>query len=300
VNDLPELPPPDAEYAAALRAADVCTVTASDGYRLHYRHWRTDGVPRGYVVCLHGIQSHSGWYGYSSEFLRRAGYDVRYLDRRGSGLNAADRGHAPHADRLVNDVTQFLADVRHERDRLGLRVPVVLSAVSWGGRLAAVVAKRRPELLDALALLDPGVYSRYRPNWLQRRLLHLATGFGATRRPVRLPMADPALFTDDPAWQDYIARDPLALREITTGLVQAGADLAAEAQINGPRISCPLLVMLAGRDCIVDNRSTRGWLSRLPADQSLCIEWPQAAHTLEFEPNRAEVFQVLLDGLEAL
>ena len=100
--------------------------TVSDGYRLHYRHWEVSGAkPRGYIVSLHGIQSHSGWYAYSSSMLREAGYDVRFLDRRGSGLNEKHRGHAPHYERLINDVVQFLADVRHQQQQTG---PICLRA----------------------------------------------------------------------------------------------------------------------------------------------------------------------------
>ena len=58
------------------------------------------GTPRGYVVALHGIQSHSGWYEYSSGRMCEAGFEVRFLDRRGSGENTEDRGHAVHPDRL--------------------------------------------------------------------------------------------------------------------------------------------------------------------------------------------------------
>ena len=95
--------------------------TASDGYDLQIHHWnahRQDGgaSPKGFVVALHGIQSHSGWYEYSSRRMSDAGYDVRFLDRRGSGLNTRDRGHSVHADRLVNDVVQYLSVVGHERD----------------------------------------------------------------------------------------------------------------------------------------------------------------------------------------
>jgi alpha-beta hydrolase superfamily lysophospholipase len=113
-------------------------------------------------------------------------------------------------------------------------------------------------------------------------------------------MTDPALFTDEPDWREFIDRDALALREITTGLAQAGVELAAEAQADGPKIACPVLMMLAGRDRIIDNRQTRAWSERLPANRLRCIEWPKAAHTLEFEPNRPEIFQALLDWLEEL
>ena len=38
------------------------TYTTSDGYVCHYRSYPAVGEPCGTVVCLHGIQSHAGWY----------------------------------------------------------------------------------------------------------------------------------------------------------------------------------------------------------------------------------------------
>src|SRR4029079_15352538 len=111
--------------------------TASDGYRLHYRHWEPAGAPRATVVALHGIQSHSGWFTYSSEGLAKAGYEVCFLDRRGSGMNEPARGHAESHGRLVNDVVEFLEKVS-ERDMRSTPRPVILLGVSWGGKLATI------------------------------------------------------------------------------------------------------------------------------------------------------------------
>src|SRR5258708_6872444 len=90
----------------------IRTYIASDGYRLHYRHWEPAAAPRAIVVALHGIQSHSGWFTYSSERLAEAGFEVCFLDRRGSGMNEPGRGHVIHYERLVNDVSQFLVEIR--------------------------------------------------------------------------------------------------------------------------------------------------------------------------------------------
>ena len=43
--------------------------------------------------------------------------------------------------------------------------------------------------------------------------------------------------------------------------------------------------MLAGRERIVDNASTRQYFQRLGSTDKTCIEYPDAGHTLEFEPD---------------
>ncbi|HZT81146.1 MAG TPA: alpha/beta hydrolase, partial [Gemmataceae bacterium] len=93
-------------------SAPSCRVeafTASDGYRWQYRHYPSAaGGPRARVVCVHGIQSHGGWYEPSCRRLAGEGFDVCFLDRRGSGLNQQARGDTPTFRRLLDDLAEFL------------------------------------------------------------------------------------------------------------------------------------------------------------------------------------------------
>jgi alpha-beta hydrolase superfamily lysophospholipase len=59
----------------------------------------------------------------------------------------------------------------------------------------------------------------------------------------------------------------------------------------------PLLLMLAGRDRIVDNRRTRAFFHRTGAVNRTLIEYPHAAHTLEFEPDPDPYFSDLTDWI---
>lgn len=260
-------------------------IVASDGYRLFARHWRPRGTPRGFVVALHGIQSHSGWYEYSSSRLCEVGYDVLYLDRRGSGRNFSRCGDVSHGDRLINDVQQALLEVRRERDRVAPAAPVVLLSVSWGGKLASITAARRPELVDALALLYPGLCSRVQPTTWQSARLKLARKLDVRHKRVEIPLNDPALFTAEPRWQEFIRNDPLVLREVTSGFLLAHQDLTHESLAAAPQIHCPTLLLLAGRDQIIDNDATKSWARQLGTSQFTLHEYPDAQHTLEFEPQ---------------
>lgn len=279
----------------------ICEFAASDGYRMRYRHYPpVNGAgPRGYVVALHGIQSHSGWYGHSSSRLRAAGYDVRFLDRRGSGLNPHERGHAAAAERLINDVAQFLAEVRHERNRMAPLAPVVLLGISWGGKLAVVTAARRPELIDGLALLYPGICPHVRPRWHHAAVIGACQALGQAHRLVEIPLNDPELFTAEPQWREFIRGDELALHRATVSFLKSSLDLDRLAAEAGRRIRCPVLLMLAGRDRIIDNAATRRYFASIPAADKQLLEYPDAEHTLEFEPNRDRIIGDLVEWLAA-
>jgi len=297
IQSLPEHTKTDQQ----LVADQLCCFTASDGYQMQYRHHKpTCGEPLGYVVAVHGIQSHSGWYTDSSNMLCQAGYDVRFLDRRGSGLNDIERGHAPHADRLVNDIIQFIAEVREERNRIAPTSPVIMLGLSWGGKLAAVVAARRPELIDGLVLLYPGIYARVQPGTLARISLRIGHALGYHNRKISIPLEDPALFTQDQERQEFILKDPLALREASVSLLHASLCLENWAQQSAPHIRCPVLMMLAGNDRIVDNFATRRFFDQLPTLEKTLKEYSEAEHTLEFEPMRDQFVADLVQWFHQL
>ena len=273
-------------------------ITMSDGYRLSCRHWQPVGLtPRAFIVALHGVQSHGGWYDRSNRALCEAGYDVLFVDRRGSGRNFSRRGDAPHAERLINDVIQVLTYVRQQRDRFAPGTPIVLQAVSWGGKLAAIVAARRPDLLDAVALLYPGICARVQPTRWQNARLSLARKLDIRHRRIEIPLSDPALFTGQPQWQEFIRRDRLALREVTVGFLLAHQDITREAIESAPGIQRPVLLMLAGKDDIIDNAATKAWRQRLSTSDVTLHEYPEARHTLEFEPQPEQFIGDLLAWL---
>lgn len=280
--------------------ARIETFDASDGYRLHYRHWEPEmSQPSGYVIGLHGIQSHSGWYEYSSRRLCEAGFDVRFFDRRGSGLNDVDRGHVEHYERLTNDVVQAVNQIRHERDASHSNVPIVLLAVSWGAKIATVVAAQCPELVDRLVLLYPGLCPSVNAKWHQLQLLKLATATGKTRRMVKIPLDDPSLFTGDPNWQQFIMDDSLAVHDVSVSFLQAGRAMDRVIDQSVSRITCPARTFLAGNDRIIDNVRTRELFQRFGSQQRSLVEYPDCQHTLEFEPSRDQIFDELIAWLKS-
>ena len=251
---------------------------APDGRRLAVRVWDAPSPPRACVVFVHGITSHGGWYNLSCEHLANAGLEVHFLDRRGSGLNCEAPGDVDRWTTWIDDVAAYLEQLPRPRQ-------VALCGISWGGKLATAVARRHPGLVQGLGLICPGLFSPYEPGALKRLAL-------AARRPARLqsrwvsiPLARPELFSDTPQRRDFIARDPLTLRRVTWRFAREDRRLTQYARQAAPYLHMPTLLMLAGRDRIVDNRRTRDFFARTAARCRTLIEYPNAAHTLEFEPD---------------
>jgi alpha-beta hydrolase superfamily lysophospholipase len=271
----------------------VRTFQASDGYPIHLETHQPVGPPVGRIVVLHGVQSHAGWYRGLGQTLAAQGFEVHFPDRRGSGSNRVDRGHARSVGRLIADITELLESLKSRRTE---SIPTTLAGISWGGKLAVVAAARAPELVNGLALICPGLQPRVGVTRAER--LRIAAAWFVRRRTTfPIPLSDPALFTANPEAQRFIANDPLSLRRATAGLLAVSTFLdRAVARVPGS-VREPTLLMLASEDRIVDNARTRAYCQRLAARTFEVLEYPGAHHTLEFEPDPARYALDLADWI---
>jgi alpha-beta hydrolase superfamily lysophospholipase len=273
---------------------------ASDGYRWKYRRYGVPGTPRAIVVFIHGIQSHAGWYEASCTRISRAGFEVFFLDRRGSGMNAADRGDARGGfRRLLDDIAEFLTALPRTapHGHSVARLPVFLAAISWGGKLAVALERRHPGLVDGLVLLCPGFFARVRPPLAQRLWILLCRPLRPRKRfPV--PLNDPELFTANPRWQQFLRDDPLRLHQATARLLIESARLDGYLRFVPKYVHVPVLVLLAGQDRIIRNDRTRAFVERFATPDKQVIEYPGAHHTLEFEPDPDQFIGDVLNWLE--
>lgn len=259
-------------------AEAVGTFRASDGYAFYYRHWPAVGRPRARVVFVHGIRSHGGWYGRSCEKLAAAGYEVFFLDRRGAGRNTSGRGDTPSFRRLLDDIAEFILEQRRACGWL----PTVLAGVSWGGKLAVGLPYRKPGLVDGLILFCPGLVPKVAPAFAQRARIAVARVF----RPGKffpIPLNDPDLFTADPGWQKYIEADRYGLREATARFLFGSFSLDLYLRRAAKQVTVPTLLLLAGRDRVIDNAATRRVALGFASRDNRAIDYPDAHHTLEFE-----------------
>lgn len=273
--------------------------TAPDGRRLAARVWRPEGLPRTRVLLLHGITSHGGWYEQVARYLAAADFDVHFLDRRGSGLNAEQPGDVEEWRTWIGDVAVYLAALRKAEATSSQqsRVSTVLCGISWGGKLAPAVARRHATLVDAVALICPGIYSPFLPGFIKRTVLSAPAPVRLQGRRVKIPLRRPELFTNSACCREFIARDPLALRSVTWRFAQEDLRMTRYARQSAPFLHMPVLLMLAGQDRIVDNRRTRQFFAEVAGRQKTQIEYPGAAHTLEFEPDPMPYFTDLAEWI---
>jgi alpha-beta hydrolase superfamily lysophospholipase len=273
-------------------APRITCYSAADGYRCAVRVWEAER-PLARIVWVHGIISHGGWYLGSCRHLAQAGLEMHFLDRRGSGLNQAARGHVDGFETWLRDVEVYL-------EQLPTNLPIILLGISWGGKLATAVARHTRRPLAGLGLLCPGLFARKGPGPASRLALRAAGRLGLRHRRVTIPLQDPALFTNCPQWQAYIARDPFTLRKVTIAFALADVALTRYATAAPEEIRLPTLLMLAGRDRIIDNPRVRAFFERMQSPDKQVIEYPDAAHTFDFEPDPSQFYADLANWARRL
>src|SRR5262249_15867218 len=160
------------------------------------------------------------------------------------------------------------------QEATGDRAPIFVVGISWGGKLAAALEAQHSGLTDGLALLCPGFCPRVRPSFLDRVRIGLA-GVTETSRAYPIPLSDPELFTATPEWQDFIRNDTLGLRKATARLLVQSVRLDYELRRAARRIVVPIVVMLAGRDKIIDNIRTRRFVGRFASSDKEIIEYAE-------------------------
>lgn len=144
-------------------------------------------------------------------------------------------------------------------------------------------------MIDGLALLYPGIEASIKPTALQKVQLKLAEQLGIRKKRIEIPLNDPALFTGEVTYQDFISADPLALKEVTVAFLLANRELDRLADQAAERIKSPVFCQLAGQDQIIDNDATEAYFNRIATNKKRMIQYPSARHTLEFEPNREQI-----------
>ena len=267
----------------------------SDGYEAYARCWMPS-EPRGAVLYLHGIQSHSQWFEASARQLAASGLAVLMPDRRGSGRNRTDRGHVRSAKRWLRDVAEC-CNVLHVRTGLE-RFHLV--GVSWGGKLALAAGCDLPHRVQSVTLIAPGLFPVVDLPVIEKLKVAWAA-LVARRRLFDIPLQDPALFTANPDRQAFIRNDALALKKVTAGFLMASNSLDGYLRrrtVNECRI--PLKLYLAGHDRIIDNARTRAFVRQLPWQRCEITEYADAHHTLEFEPDPSDFFDDLVAWLDTV
>jgi pimeloyl-ACP methyl ester carboxylesterase len=234
--------------------------------------WGDEALPP--LVLLHGAQSNAAAWLFEAP-LWASDFRCYAVDMIGeAGFSAPSRpplGSEAHA--------LWLDDVLAG---LGLDKACFVG-VSLGGWLALDYAARRPERVAKLALLCPAGIGRQKNFLLKAAPLLLLGPWGA--RKMREMVFGPSRGEPPPAFRPFIELMRLIGRNIRPRIVKiprlSDAQLAA--------LGAPMMVILAGKDVLLDSEDARRRLARL-APQAEVVYLPEARHFIPGETRRMLAF----------
>ncbi len=266
--------------------------TTKDQLKLFAQAWTPEGEVKAVLALVHGIGEHSGRYQEVARLLSREGYAMIGFDLRGHGRSEGPRGHFSYSEAL-EDVDRLI----EEAQKLCPEKPIFLYGHSMGGNLVLYYAmKRLPTCLRGIISTSPALGTATPvPGWK----ITLARVMKSIRPTLTLDNGlDLTAISRNPAVIAAYKSDPLVHPLISTrlgwDLLQSGPWMIEHAAEFPP---IPLLIMQGSADRIVDPASTKKFVKSLKGDVTFQL-WTGDYHELHNEPNRDEVFKVLLHWLD--
>jgi acylglycerol lipase len=282
-GSVPKPGPSSDDIARRTRSVEVKTFRSADGKELAcviHRPQRPH-PRRAAFIYLHGIESHSGWFDDAAKRIAARGFPVVCLDRRGSGINRENRGfisgHVERGTSLVEDIHQAVGIARAS----GKVDEIYLIGLSWGGKYAMAYDALHPDEVDGMILITPGMRPKVDLKPLEKAAVFTDVLF-APKLQHRIPI-EPEMFTADPQQLAFIKNDPLKLHTASAGFMWQSLAMDRLVSKTDDGKHPPMLVLLAGKDRIIDNAATREFVTRDPKRNVTVIEYPEQTHSIQLD-----------------
>jgi lysophospholipase len=242
------------------------------------------------LFLVHGMSEHGQCYEHVARSAVARGWTVVVPDLRGHGRSGGEHIH-------VNDFSEYVADLSRVFEWSGLRSQrTVMVGHSMGGLISARFVQQYPDRVSALALLSPllGVRVRVSPFTVAlARILSVVRPLSRFRKRI-----DPAHSSRNPEALSRGAEDPLIRQSLTAAWYFAMRSALQTAWDLAEQIACPLLVLQAGSDLIVDPEAPLAWLERVASTDKTLRILPDHFHELLNEIDWANTLADLLDWFE--
>ena len=249
---------------------------ARDNKPVFYRQWQGD-TDKPILVYLHGIESHTEWFIDTAQKLKDKGLSVYAMERRGSGVNKEDRGHMENYQVLVEDLRETIELIRTENP--GQKVYLI--GLCWGGKLAVTFSSEYQDLIDGLILISPALKTQIDLS-LPQKLNVLCSAFLKPKKLIDIPI-EPEMFTKNPKYLDFIKNDTHRLTRATARFFFETNKMDMRILKTPSKIKVPVVLFMAGNDCVVDNDGVKKWFDRCGSLDKTSKMYQGSCHSLEFE-----------------
>jgi alpha-beta hydrolase superfamily lysophospholipase len=265
---------------------------SSDNLKLFGQEWTPDGKLKAVVCLVHGMGEHAGRYQHVAQKFTDNSYALAAMDLRGHGKSEGLQGHTPSYDIMMDDIQHLV----NEAQKRHPGIPTFIYGHSMGGSLVLYYClTRKPQLTGAI-VTAPGLAPAAPLPAPKMFLARVMSSIGPTFRMAN--DLDLNGLSHDPAVKEAYTHDPLVHGMVSARL---GMELINNGQWmieHAAEFPIPLLLMQGTADRLVNPAATAEFAAKLKGDFTYKT-WPGFYHELHNEPEKEEVFKVMLDWLAA-
>jgi alpha-beta hydrolase superfamily lysophospholipase len=257
----------------------ILETKATDGYTLRYRAWQGTANDT-LVVTLHGILTHSGWFATMAEDLLKRGIDTIGHDRRGSGLHTEARGDVASPRQLIDDLHSIVGPQRDRYSR------IVLLGWCLGTCVALHYMLEHPESAEGLIMMSPDIFECHLDENVRKTFSDPKWDDRTTPR-LRVPIPV-EIYTTTSYLDSFVRKDELKLKDFTPRTLRSSMRLKEDLETYFAAFTKPSMLLLAGRDQIIDNEKTRALYTHVGSPEPRVVEL-DADHGIMFDAPEALV-----------
>lgn len=274
-------------------------VSTCDKTRLFYRKWEKDwrdNLEKKIILVLPGIGMHSGSYMTIANYLCPKGYIVYALDYGGHGFSEGVRGSFGTKTTLMKDIDTMVIFIKTQHPEQ----QIFLLGKSMGAIFALVYGSNNSHYLAGLILVAPGPGVHVRQLLTTSTLLLPLYLILAPDQPViDLSKNRLEISSRDAQFKEYRVNDPLAFQKVSARYIYTLYSMTKDWKKKYPEnIAIPTLIIQGLQDKVLDPQCAKKLYDSIESEDKEIRLFPDAYHTLFFDPDSPQVFKAVVDWLE--
>jgi alpha-beta hydrolase superfamily lysophospholipase len=251
---------------------------------VHYMEWKV-GAPEAAMLFVHGMGAHAERFAELSARLNSEKISCYSVALHGFGeLSGTKQGHVDS----IRVYHMTLAAMKEMIKKENPGVPVFMLGESMGGLIATVHAIGYDRDFAGLIVTVPAYKDLLKISLLEKAAVFMESVF-APDTAHRMPFTSEEL-TRDLGVLEKLKADPREHRFASAALLKDLFFEQIECALNMGKLSVPFLMLLAGRDTVVDAQYCVGMFKKVKSEKKHII-YPESLHALTIERNREEVFE---------
>ena len=267
----------------------------NNGISFYIRGWEPNNKrPKAVLALIHGLGEHTGRYLHVGKIMTDAGYALVGFDLRGHGKSGGARGHFPSLTAIMQDMRQFFRFlVQRYPD-----IPHFLYGHSLGGLLSLTYALQYNTGLNGVLVTGAGLRS---PLQEQKGKLAMVNTLGTLLPAITVPSGlDSATISRDADVVKKYDNDPLVHDKTSLGLGKSALKAIDLCFVRAKEFSFPLLIMHGAADKLTYPSGSEDF-AKLASENNKDVTlklWDGLYHEVHNEPEKAEVFKVMIEWLD--